>query len=306
MAAIVSNQKQCHQCKITDAKLPTGSLKTCSGCKVVHYCSAECQGKDWPVHQPLCKKVISSKVHMYKGLSEIPKEGTMRFIPEELQSPYFLKKHSDKMKNTVPSKENVSIQDQNEISQFLEEYNGEKILDSTKYANFRDSLLKEGKFHVLINWLGKVIKDLPHPTFYLNFSTTLFKMANRNMCQPSQKDDFFAKSKALREIAMAFIRVDVKCITNDPSCEESVEDFEAKCLVNQLSKVQKTKYKRFLKKEVNKLLLLLDKCPSPIWIGFQGRKYYMGIIPEIKSPAECKLAREKELRKLLEKLSGHL
>lgn len=29
--------------------------KHCSGCKVIHYCSTECQTKDWPAHSLHCK-----------------------------------------------------------------------------------------------------------------------------------------------------------------------------------------------------------------------------------------------------------
>ena len=57
MAASVSIQKQCHQCEITADKLTTGSLKTCSGCKKVYYCSRDCQGEDWKAHKLVCKKI---------------------------------------------------------------------------------------------------------------------------------------------------------------------------------------------------------------------------------------------------------
>ncbi len=29
--------------------------QACSGCLMVHYCSKECQGKDWPAHKPICQ-----------------------------------------------------------------------------------------------------------------------------------------------------------------------------------------------------------------------------------------------------------
>ena len=34
-----------------------GKLKLCSGCKVIAYCSTECQNLDWKTHQAGCKKV---------------------------------------------------------------------------------------------------------------------------------------------------------------------------------------------------------------------------------------------------------
>lgn len=32
-------------------------LKRCSKCKVVKYCSAECQREDWALHKAVCRKV---------------------------------------------------------------------------------------------------------------------------------------------------------------------------------------------------------------------------------------------------------
>ena len=34
--------------------------KTCSGCKVAHYCSGTCQKKDWKVHKIACKAVAAA------------------------------------------------------------------------------------------------------------------------------------------------------------------------------------------------------------------------------------------------------
>ncbi len=300
----ISAQKHCHQCDKTQDQV--GSLKTCSGCRTVYYCSKGCQKAAWEFHKHLCKKVTTMKMYRYEDNSEIPQVSTMRVVPEELQSEYSQKKHINKMTKPVfgPSQKAapISAPNQIEVSHLLEEFNGEKILHSINYANFRDSLLKEGKINSLIDWFCKAIINWPHPIFYLDFSSVYFNVANNNMCQPLQKDDFFAKSRALREIGMAIVRADVKCIINDPACGNAVSTLEAALPFNQLSSRQQKKHQRFLKEEVHIFLsLLLDKCPSPIWAGLHGQKSYMGIQPVVKPAAECKSAREKELRNLLEK-----
>lgn len=33
-----------------------GSLKLCQGCRLVRYCSKECQRRDWPVHKAFCRR----------------------------------------------------------------------------------------------------------------------------------------------------------------------------------------------------------------------------------------------------------
>ena len=32
------------------------AIATCQNCYVTHYCSVECQHKDWPKHSPICKQ----------------------------------------------------------------------------------------------------------------------------------------------------------------------------------------------------------------------------------------------------------
>ena len=52
--------RQCKAC----GKIDDRNMK-CRGCEVVHYCSAECQKKDWKTHKVQCKS-IKAKVAAYK------------------------------------------------------------------------------------------------------------------------------------------------------------------------------------------------------------------------------------------------
>ena len=40
--------------------LPGDKSKLCSGCKVVHYCSAACQANDWKMHKVGCKATAAA------------------------------------------------------------------------------------------------------------------------------------------------------------------------------------------------------------------------------------------------------
>jgi hypothetical protein len=47
-------QSTCANCNTPDA------VQTCGQCRVVRYCSRECQKEAWPVHKPLCQRFIEA------------------------------------------------------------------------------------------------------------------------------------------------------------------------------------------------------------------------------------------------------
>ena len=310
MAASVSIQKQCHQCKNPEDQLNSlGSLKTCSGCKVVYYCSRDCQKKDWHVHKFLCKKVVEVGIIGGNGKNPLTK---IRFVPEEIQSVYYELKDSKKLRKNDFFKHlvgepvtvlNDSSASQNEAFQFIEEIGGEKVINIKKFTEFKDFYFKDKRLDLLdifINRLEKEIEDGRYPIFYFELSTALIIKAVtlQNMNGSSDElDELFAKSMVFRKIGMAFARADVECILNDPSSKGRDEFLDKIFLCKPLSDSQQKKHREFLKKEVEKLLPLLDKCPSPRWIGIKPT-----LELKIKPPAKCKLVREKELKKLLENL----
>ena len=53
---------------ISQGMTPTaGKLQRCSGCKVVRYCSAACQKRDWPAHRDECKALKAmQQLHTYR------------------------------------------------------------------------------------------------------------------------------------------------------------------------------------------------------------------------------------------------
>ncbi len=53
--------RACVQCGITEAKLETGKLKECCGCRSVRYCGPVCQKAHWPKHKEACKVLRAAK-----------------------------------------------------------------------------------------------------------------------------------------------------------------------------------------------------------------------------------------------------
>lgn len=44
-------------CRVCQTTKPGESVKLCKGCKMVYYCSEQCQKKDWKSHKIVCKQV---------------------------------------------------------------------------------------------------------------------------------------------------------------------------------------------------------------------------------------------------------
>ena len=57
---VAPGTKICAECQVTEevAKI----FSKCSACKTVHYCSAECQKKHWPIHRPDCLRAQGKEV----------------------------------------------------------------------------------------------------------------------------------------------------------------------------------------------------------------------------------------------------
>ena len=284
MTTSISAQKHCHQCNKTQDQITTGSIKNCARCKTVYYCSRGCQEKDWPVHKLGCKKVKEIGKN-----SNTTKEKNTNFQEK------FFQAISSSKKSTTHSEQN-----QKKISDFLIDVHGVKLLNAEKFSKFRESFFKAKEFDFLINWLNKAITDVHYPLLYLELSKVLFLKAEKSQ-QSDEQDDLFAKSKVFRNIGLAFACADAQSITNDSSCASAPGAFSYTYPTKALSDSQNEKYRECLKEEVDYLLPLLDEFPSPKWLGPQGMNSYMGIPPEIKSADECKSAREKALKNLLEK-----
>jgi hypothetical protein len=66
---------KCHSCKRDDAPEHPQRLQQCSKCKVVKYCSRECQLSGWSSHKRVCSQmdVFSSLLRIYQTKFENPR-----------------------------------------------------------------------------------------------------------------------------------------------------------------------------------------------------------------------------------------
>lgn len=59
-------EQRCSACYSPPASEPASKLQRCSACKVVRYCSAGCQRRDWPTHRDECKALKAiQQLHTY-------------------------------------------------------------------------------------------------------------------------------------------------------------------------------------------------------------------------------------------------
>jgi len=58
------NEKVCDHCGFHEIYLQSLSktLKLCGECKMVFYCSSDCQRKAWKLHRPHCKVYVKLKL----------------------------------------------------------------------------------------------------------------------------------------------------------------------------------------------------------------------------------------------------
>ncbi len=73
----------CRMCETTGVSL------LCSRCKVLHYCSKECQVRHWPAHKKFCKQESDLPYPKHKVVV-IPNEGKLREYDLNGHSPGFL------------------------------------------------------------------------------------------------------------------------------------------------------------------------------------------------------------------------
>lgn len=72
----------------------SGSLKNCSVCKIVKYCSRECQVNDYKEHKEICRKVVETK-NLSSGLVGFQNLGFTCFMNSALQCTIHTKKLRD-------------------------------------------------------------------------------------------------------------------------------------------------------------------------------------------------------------------
>lgn len=48
----------CHNCQKTQVELDIEHMYLCTRCRITHYCSVECQKKDYKSHKRYCKKPV--------------------------------------------------------------------------------------------------------------------------------------------------------------------------------------------------------------------------------------------------------
>lgn len=66
-----------HLCNYVSCKQRADKMKMCKSCKLVRYCSIECQKKDWGIHKLLCKDINTAKE---SGITFNKKKYCRRFI----------------------------------------------------------------------------------------------------------------------------------------------------------------------------------------------------------------------------------
>ncbi|GAA6043636.1 hypothetical protein JCM8097_000847 [Rhodosporidiobolus ruineniae] len=57
-------EMRCAQCKKMVKELELVNMNRCTACKVVHYCTPDCQKTNWKIHKPACVASASSKPYI--------------------------------------------------------------------------------------------------------------------------------------------------------------------------------------------------------------------------------------------------
>ncbi|GFH61737.1 hypothetical protein CTEN210_18213 [Chaetoceros tenuissimus] len=92
------------------------NLQQCSRCKIVEYCSAECQQKDWPEHRPICKKLAGLRKDKAKLIEIAKSKGKIE--PKICTKDIFLlsgEDDDDSSQDSIPSLDSFADRDPEEV-----------------------------------------------------------------------------------------------------------------------------------------------------------------------------------------------
>ncbi|KAF7789758.1 hypothetical protein EIP86_000704 [Pleurotus ostreatoroseus] len=78
---IVYKRRQCQRCYVLEIEKP---LMVCSQCKVVRYCSRECQKKDWKSHKLQCQSNANLSAALLANASSPAGRAASRLLPDDL------------------------------------------------------------------------------------------------------------------------------------------------------------------------------------------------------------------------------
>ena len=87
----------------------------CSRCKLVWYCSRDCQVAHWKEHKKNCSKNVSTNVQTVKKEDPLPEGDSLKITPKTI-----VEKRLDSVKNIVVERKyekNVSVEEVKQVSE---------------------------------------------------------------------------------------------------------------------------------------------------------------------------------------------
>ncbi|MDB2614073.1 zinc finger MYND domain-containing protein [Chlamydiales bacterium] len=265
MTSIISVQRACESCYKHEEST---KFQTCGECRVIYYCSRDCQIIDWQIHKKACQSFKTRTSYYYSGDGHTIKGRTARRVKQgikRLDLNTFNSSFNESEIQPVNLKDSIAMQ---------------KLLDRQEYGPIVKSVQKAFSENNSLETTEEVI-DILNPYLKKHHASLFKMMASLLFIKYEFKNEKNEQTKAHVAEYISLMKIQgqlAECCCNDrslnPEIEKLLEDF-SQFDIN----LNDTALKELYVPKVITYLEGLDEnsLPSPQWLANLGQVQLLGI-----------------------------
>ena len=266
------SEKRCNFCLKTE-EVAKRIIKKCSNCKVIHYCSKECQRNDWPIHKKVCKTLKHQITIIKKNLNDSEEEFFNIKVKQGNNNDNNMKseKKPKKKKSVINLNNKLEVQD---------------LLDKQEYKVLFDALNKYKPFKEKIKNISEKIKlineylDDNHAYLYFLKSHLIYEefLLQKNSISEHKIKEFkiFKYSKIFEYQLLGRFYTDIAAeCCSDKSVKGSADGVKYEWYIDtsEIKDLGKIVYPKIMEHLNN---IDIKKVLSPQWLAIKGMNAFIG------------------------------